>query len=221
MNSCDFSSLKRLRAARRIAWKQCKSLTFNALSGSRRHLAHPLRVISRGEARFPLRMVDPTHRLSDQLMNQQYETVRESMLVPASVGAVWEVADNPRKLADEVPLLGRFSGPVRLKLGSRLSEVHTILGWPQQYKGSITAFDEFRRWAMASVPTTPGPAPLPHNVEYRFEKMGDHSLVSIQCDYLRGGLLRLPFVKWLVRHYMAATIRDLLKLIATRATCPK
>ena len=115
------------------------------------------------------------------------ESVTESIIVPASLETTWSVADNPRKLASSVPMLGRFDGPALLQEGSPLAEVHTILGWPQKFRGVVTAFKPRVRWAMTSAPVTSGPASLPHDVEYSFQCTEKGTRVTIQCAYARGG----------------------------------
>jgi len=154
---------------------------------------------------------------SIKTMRSHQESVSESIIVPATLDATWSVADNPRKLAPSVPMLGRFDGPESLREGAPLAEVHTILGWSQHFRGTVTAFAPRKRWAMTSAPVESGPASLPHDVEYAFEGTPAGTCVTIRCDYARGGLLRLPFGRIIVRMLMSYTLRQLLNLISKNA----
>lgn len=145
------------------------------------------------------------------------ESVTESIVVPASRESTWSVAGNPQHLASSVPMLGRFNGPKSLREGSQLTEIHTILGWPQKFRGAITAFKAQEVWAMTSAPVSVGPASLPHDVEYSFVHTQAGTRVTIHCAYARGGILRLPFGKAIVRILMSRTLRQLLRIISERA----
>lgn len=145
------------------------------------------------------------------------ESVTESILVSAPLQRTWSVASNPRKLASFVPMLGRFDGPESLREGVQISEVHTILGWPQKFRGTITAFNPQKSWAMTSAPVTRGPASLPHDVEYSFRSAQAGTCVTIRCDYSRGGILKLPLGKQIVRLLMSRMLRKLLRIISETA----
>ncbi len=160
------------------------------------------------------------HRLHEnarQKMHFLRESVTESLVVPTPLSTTWSVACNPRMLASAVPMLGRFQGPASLREGVQISEIHTILGWPQKYSGSITAFDEGSVWAMTSSPATVGPASLPHDVEYSFHQVRSGTRVTIRCDYTRWGVLRLPLGRQVVRWFMSRTLRKLLLTISRNA----
>lgn len=114
------------------------------------------------------------------------ESVTESIVVPASRESTWSVAGNPQHLASSVPMLGRFNGPKSLREGSQLTEIHTILGWPQKFRGAITAFKAQELWAMTSAPVSVGPASLPHDVEYSFVRT-QAGLASRSIALMRAG----------------------------------
>lgn len=154
------------------------------------------------------------------LRMNHFDTVKESLIIPCPAERAWAVADDPRKLAPHVPMLRGFSAPSGLFSGASVAETHTILGWPQEFRGTVTAYEKGNRWAMTSSPVRWGPVSLPHDVEYSFRSINDGSAteVSIVCDFTCCGLLRLPFGRLLVRFLMKKTLRKLLTFIYSHAT---
>lgn len=144
------------------------------------------------------------------------QSISVSRAFPVSVGCLWSAAGHPSRLSNAVAMLRDFSAPMILEVGSRLAETHTILGWPQHYTGRVTRYERIARWAMTSRPQSPGPCPLPHDVDYQFEARGNGSVLTITCDFKCGGLLALPFVPKLVAWFMRRTISNLLSSIADR-----
>lgn len=107
-----------------------------------------------------------------------------------------------------------------MKLGARVTEVHTLLGVPQRFEGSVTRYEHGRCWEMETRPVSWGPASMPHSATYRFESLDDDAKtkVSIDCSYELHGLLRLPGVALIAEFLMRRTLIKLLKTIANRTT---
>lgn len=146
----------------------------------------------------------------NQKMSSSMERVTVETLIPAALDEVWRVAGSPLLLARFVPMLGSFQASSSIGPGARLSETHTILGWPQKYEGHITKYLPQVGWAMSSSPVSGGPASLPHDVEYAFASCSDGSTrLEIRCDYRRQGLLRWPLIGAIVRWWMTQTLRNL------------
>lgn len=150
-------------------------------------------------------------------MNPCKEIISTSLTVPVSLAAAWEAACHPSRLVPDVPMLKCFHAPRNISEGSAVSETHTILGWPQKFEGHITAMEPLSLWSMSSRPVSWGPASLPHDVEYRFSDHELGTLLSVTCAYWRCGLLRLPFVKGIVRLFMRKVLVSMLKTISSRA----
>ena len=139
------------------------------------------------------------------------ETVTVRRQYTVCLAELWKLASHPSQLSSEVNMLRQFRAPKKISEGSKLAEEHTILGWPQWYRGAITAYQWESHWSMTSSPVGAGPFPLPHDVRYAFSSIDEErSELSVACSYSRGGLLALPFVSGLVRWYMARTIDRLL-----------
>ena len=116
-------------------------------------------------------------------------------------------------------MLRSFGISGKMRAGAEVTEVHTVLGYPQRFEGQITAFEPGQRWAMFTRPVTWGPASLPHSADYRFEssKDGSATVVSVSCEYELMGLLRLPGAGWLTDILMRMTLRKLLRTIENQA----
>ena len=116
-------------------------------------------------------------------------------------------------------MLKRFSISGAMRKGAAVSEVHTILGFPQRFEGEVTDFEPGRHWAMATHPVSWGPAGLPHSAEYSFESVeeGGKTKIEIGCNYELHGLLRLPGGAWLTARLMRKSIKKILNLIERRA----
>jgi hypothetical protein len=124
---------------------------------------------------------------------------------------LWARIGHPGRLAGNVAMLAAFDAPAHLTVGSPVWERHTILGWPQSYRGRISRYEEGVSWAMWSSPMGWSPCPLPHAVIYRVAPQApDRTNLSVTCTYTCGGVLAWPFVPRLVRWYMRRTILRLL-----------
>jgi len=145
--------------------------------------------------------------------------VSESLIILSPIEKVWQVANDPRKLSAAVPMLKHFSISGTMRVGAVVSEVHNILGIPQQFEGEVTDFAPGRYWAMMTRPVTWGPAGLPHSADYSFESVeeGGKTKIEIGCNYELHGLLRLPAGAWLTARIMRKSIQKILHLIERRA----
>jgi len=145
--------------------------------------------------------------------------VSAAQTYPCSVGLLWQLAGNPHKVSDAVPMLRSFDLPEGFRSGCPVEEVHTILGWPQRYVGQILRVLPMRAWAMASSPRGPGPFPLPHEVLYRFQDQpGGSAALTVICRCEPGGLLRLwpsrLLVKWFLRRTVTGILRAVERMLA-------
>lgn len=147
--------------------------------------------------------------------------VSESLIISSPIAAAWQAGNDPRKLSAVVPMLKRFSISGAMKKGAAVSEIHTILGYPQRFEGEVTDFEPGHHWAMATRPVTWGPASLPHSAEYRFESLsdGEKTRVEVGCTYELNGLLRLPGGAWFTEWLMSKAIQKILHLIEQKAAC--
>lgn len=141
-------------------------------------------------------------------------TVSVKRRFPVPVSTLWDIAGHPAKVSWAVPMLRGFRAPAKLRVGSGVAEVHTILGWPQIYVGRVTEFEPGRRWGMSNHPRGTSPFPLPHEVRYDFEGDEHTSCLSLTCSFRCGGLLALPFGPRIVAWIMKRALATMLGLLA-------
>ena len=143
-------------------------------------------------------------------------TVSVTESFPVGLDVLWGEAGHPARVSEAVPMLRDFTAPATLSVGAPLSETHTILGWPQRYKGEVLVLEERKVWGMSSKPSEPGPCSLPHDVFYRFAEHGGRSSLRITCNFDCQGFLALPFVPKFVAWLMKLTLLKLLKTVGSR-----
>lgn len=139
------------------------------------------------------------------------DAVIGTAVFPFSKKELWDRANHPYKFAPHCINLDDFSTDLTLKVGNKIEEIHSFLGWKQKYVGAVKSITDQKVWSMHTHPVGWGPFPLPHFVEYSFNEVSpDSSQLSIRCEYKAGGLLSLPIARNVVRKIMQQAVGKLL-----------
>jgi hypothetical protein len=123
---------------------------------------------------------------------------------------LWSEANHPLKFAPDCINLSHYSTDPSLKAGNKIEETHTFAGIPQKYIGSIKSVVDGKEWSMYTKPIHGWIFSLPHFVKYSVEEKGNESLFTITCEYIPGGVMKIPFIRNMVRKNMELAISKLL-----------